>query len=329
MTPSVLVVGAGSIGRRHLANLRALGVARLAVCEPDEDRRAAAASAMANVETYAALSPALETFRPTAALICTPPTEHVAPARELVRAGVDLFLEKPVAASMDGVRELIREAADAARVVQVGYNLRFHPVLVAVKRLLAENTIGSVLYAHAQVGQYLPDWRPTVDYRDSYTARRELGGGILLDASHEIDYLTWLLGRPGSVACAAGKASSLEVDVEESATLLLGYASGMHAVVHMDFVRRGYLRTLDLVGETGNIIGDIGAKTVVLQRGTGAAEAIVLPVNDMYRAELEAFLDCVAYRRQPLVDLAQAVHTLEIVLLAKASAADGARRSLA
>jgi predicted dehydrogenase len=324
--PAVLVVGAGSIGRRHLANLRALGVERLAVCEPDPERRAAAAGE--RTEAYSALTEAISQFSPNVGLVCTPPVDHVPASLQLVRAGADVFVEKPLAATMDGVDELIREADERRRIVQVGYNLRFHPVVAAAAARLASGAVGRVLYAHAQIAQYLPDWRPQVDYRTSYTARAALGGGILLDASHEVDYLTWMLGSPQTISCEAGKASSLEVDVEDSATLLLGYPRGAHAVVHMDFVRRGSLRTFDLVGETGNLIGDIGRKTLRLDRGASREETIELQEADMYRAEIEHFLGCVRGRSTPLVDLRQGKRTLEIILLAKEAAADGVRRSL-
>jgi predicted dehydrogenase len=244
-------------------------------------------------------------------------------AQALLNAGADVFVEKPLAASLDGVDELIASSQRTKRILQVGYNLRFHPVLTLVKRLLEDKAIGPVLYAHARVGQYLPDWRPQVDYRQSYTARRDLGGGILLDASHELDYVLWLLGNPVSVACVAGKASSLDVDVEDSATVLLGYARGAHAVVHMDFVRRGYARTLELVGETGNLVADLGQRSLRLERSRDEARDIEVPEGDMYVAELGHFLECVATRMPPLVDAAAGRQTLRLVMLAKIAARDG------
>jgi predicted dehydrogenase len=322
----MLVVGAGSIGRRHLANLRALGVRRLGVVEPDERRRGAVAED--GVEAFATLDQAIAALRPDAACVCTPPTAHVEPALALLRAGADLFVEKPLAATMEGVDRLAAEAVAGGRIVQVGYNLRFHPVLVAVRALLDGGTIGRVLYAHAQVGQYLPDWRPRVDYRHSYTAQAAQGGGILLDASHEIDYVTWLLGAPETVACAAGKVSDLEVNVEDSATLLLGYSGQAHAVVHLDFVRRGYKRTLDLVGELGNIVADIGQRTVVIERSRTEVTPVAVGEQDMYVEEMRHFLDCCRQRRAPAVGLAEGIRTLEIVLAAKAAARDGAGRRL-
>jgi predicted dehydrogenase len=130
------------------------------------------------------------------------------------------------------------------------------------------------------------------------------------------------------VSCASGRASDLEVDVEDCSTLLLGYARGVHAVVHVDFVRRGYSRTLDILGESGNIVADIGAQTVRLERPPAPAEQVPVPADDMYRAEMVHFLDCIVRRQPPMVGLREGRSTLEIVALAKQAAADGARRTI-
>jgi predicted dehydrogenase len=199
-------------------------------------------------------------------------------------------------------------------------------VLQTVKQLLDAHAIGRVLHAHAQFGQYLPDWRPSVDYRASYSARASMGGGILLDASHEIDYVTWLFGEPETLACFAGKASDLEVDVEDSATLLLGYPHDVHAVIHLDFVRRGYRRTLEIVGETGNILADLGRRTVGLERGREELTPMPVGTDDMYVVELQHFLGCCRDRRAPAVGLREGTRALGLVLAAKAAAAGGGVR---
>lgn len=327
MNQRVLVVGGGSIGSRHLGNLRAMGVTGLAVADPEEGRRRVHEAN--GVRGFAALEEAIAAFHPTAALVCTPPVFHVQQALTLVNAGADVFIEKPIGVSHQGIAELAAAARGRDRVVQVGYNLRFHPVLTAVRRVLDAGSIGRVLYACASVSQYLPDWRPGTDYRKSYTAQAGLGGGILLDASHEIDYVLSLLGTPATVSCQLGKASQLDVDVEDSATLLLGYANGVHAVVHMDFVRRGYKRTLDLVGETGNVVADLGSGTVRLERGKNDSELVPTETVDMYRAELAHFLDCVITRKQPMITIEDGRRALDVVLLGKAAAADGIRRPVA
>ncbi len=322
--PSCLVVGCGSIGRRHLKTLRALGVGRLAACDPDPAGRAWAAAGGAQV--FSALSGALSTFRPDAAFICTPPALHVAQAREAVAAGANVFVEKPLGSSLDGVDALIDEVRAARRVAQVGYNLRFDAGLRRVRDLLGEGRIGRVLWARAEYGQYLPDWRPGRDYRESYSARRDLGGGVLLDVSHELDYVTWLLGPPIQVAAMTGRVSRLDVDVDDCATVLLRFADGAQADVHVDFVQRGYSRSLKIAGEDGTILWDFRGREVrVYDAGSGTWETGTAPGDpgDMYVEEVRRFLENVVAGGEIEATLEEGRAVIELALQAASALGPG------
>jgi predicted dehydrogenase len=326
---SVLVAGAGSIGRRHLTNLRQIGIQKLAVCDPDSERCAAVVSEL-KVEAFSELRSGLEA-KPDAVFVCTPPVHHVRQALESVRAGAHVFIEKPVSHGLDGIDELAGKARVRGRIVQVGYNLRFHPGIERLKQLVDDGTLGRVLWAQVEAGQYLPDWRPWQDYRQSYTARRELGGGILLDGSHELDYITWLLGKPVEILCMAGKVSALEVDVEDCADVLLRFAAGAQAEVHLDFVQRGYARTCKLVGENGTALWDFTTREVrVLSAQTSLWESFSYSFepNDMYVSEISHFFQCIMSGMTPRVGLAEAGDTLKLVLAAKSAAARGCMEHL-
>ena len=322
---TVLLVGSGSIGQRHMRNLRTLGIQRLAACDPDPDRLAPVVAEL-GIQSFADFEQAIAATKPDLVFVCTPPIFHVPQALQAVRAGAHVFIEKPLSHALEGVDELITAAEARQRVVQVGYNLRFHLGLQKVKQLVEDGTIGQILWARVEVGQYLPDWRPWQDYRQSYTAHRALGGGIILDASHELDYTIWLLGRPTEVMCMAGKVSDLEVDVEDCATVLLRFASGAHADVHMDFVQRGYVRSCKLAGEQGTIIWNYPAHQVQVYRAeTDSWETMAYDFdsNDMYVAEVRHFLDCVDQAVIPLTDLKQAKVVLKVALAAKLAAVRG------
>ncbi len=314
-----LVVGAGSIGRRHLRNLRALGITNLAVCDPDSARLRSLAPEIA--ATFPDMDNALGELRPEIVFVCSPPVYHVRQALEAVRAGAHVFIEKPLSHELEGVDLLISEAGRWGRTVQVGYNLRFHPGVEMLQRLVSEGRIGRILWARAEFGQYLPDWRPQADYRTTYSARRDLGGGIILDASHELDYVLWLMGAPERVLCLAGITSDLAVDVEDCATILLQFPDGAQADVHMDFVQRGYTRTCKLAGEKGTITWDYSANEVRLylaETGEWQSFAYKFSANDMYLAEAHDFLECVRTGRTPRVTLAEARRVLEVALTARA-----------
>ena len=320
---SVLVAGSGSIGRRHMANLRTLGVRHLAVADPDPSRLSPVSEEL-RVEVFPDFGQALKARKPDVVFVCTPPVFHVEQATEAVRAGADVFVEKPLCDRMEGVDQLASEASRLGRITQVGYNLRFHPGLQKVKQLLDEGFIGKVLWAHVEAGQYLPEWRPWQDYRQSYTARRELGGGIILDGSHEIDYVLWLLGRPSELTCMAGKVSALEVNVEDCATILLRFPSGAQADIHLDFVQPTYSRSCLLVGERGKLVWDYTQNRVLVVRPRQEPESIhyEFETNEMYVSEVESFFNSVARKESTGAGLSEAKLTLQVALAARTSAVE-------
>ena len=306
-----------------MRNLRELGVRNIAACDPNPERLEPMVSDL-QVQAFASFEHALDQFQPDTVFVCTPPVLHVIQARQALASRADVFIEKPLSHSMDGVRQLRADIRDTGRIVQVGYNLRFHPAIRKMKQIVNENAIGRILFARLEVAQYLPDWRPWQDYRQSYTAHRELGGGIILDGSHELDYLLWLLGEPDGVLCMAGTVSRLDVDVEDSATILLHFPSGTHADVHLDFLQRVPSRSCKLVGELGTAVWENATpQTVKLLLADSEPQSwqFEFDANDMYLAEVKDFLACIQEQRQPLVDVEQAARVLEWALAAKGAAA--------
>ena len=319
---SVLVLGCGSIGRRHAVNLLALGMERVAVCDVDPQRLSDAVSEL-GVKSFDDYGRALQECLPDAVVVCTPPYLHVPQALEAVRAGASVFVEKPISHSLDGVDGLIAEAKARRVVLQVGYNFRFHPGLQRSKGLVDDGVIGRVMWARAEIGQYLPEWRPDQDYRQSYTAHASMGGGIILDASHEIDYLIWMFGDPTQVYCVADILSNLEVDAEDTASMILRFPSGCVAEVHLDFVQRARVRNCKLVGTEGTIIWDFLDSSVTLYGPDGnKGERIEDPTapDEMYRLEMQDFLARLDGTEPPGDRGQSARRTLEIALAARESA---------
>jgi len=320
---SVLVAGAGSIGRRHLANLQTLGCRRLAAADPDAGRLQSAVDQI-SVEGFQDFDEALSHFKPDVVFVCTPPVLHVEQALRALESGADVFIEKPLSNRLEGVSELKAESGKRGRVVQVGYNLRFNPGLRMLKRFVEEGVAGRILWARAEVAQYLPDWRPWQDYRQSYTARHELGGGIILDASHEIDYVLWLLGPPRELTCMAGRVSGLEVNVEDCATILLRLRSGAQADLHMDFAQRTTSRSCVLAGECARLEWEHAQNQVRIICPEKETEIIKYDgeSNQMYVAEVEEFFSGVQRRATENVSLNEAELTLQVALAALISSAE-------
>ena len=323
-----VVLGAGSIGQRHLANSLALGHDVVAVHDPRADaleqvRSLVSSSCRLSREEQAALDTDAD-----AVFVCSPTAAHVAQARAALARGRHVFVEKPLSHVLDGTDALVRDAVAARRTVLVGCNLRFFPSLVLVKRLVEDGRIGRPLSVRAHCGYYLPYWRPHIDYRRGYGARQASGGGIILDSIHEFDYVTWLMGLPREVFCYAGRVSTLEIDTEDTADVLLKFADGVVANVHLDYLQRTYRRSCDVIGEDGVISWDYIAQSVSLygkddRRLEVFQESINTERNQMFVDEVRHFARAIEGAETPALDAAGGRNVLRVALAAKASAAAG------
>ncbi len=321
-----LVMGCGSIGMRHIGNLLALEAGQVYAVDPVEARRAETEGRF-GIRTVADVQEALS-LEPDVALIATPTSSHVELALGAAKTGCHLFIEKPLSHDLGSTGELIRCVGDANLVSLVGCNMRFHPGLRTVKQLLDQGVVGRVIAILVHFGHYLPDWHPNEDYRSSYSARVELGGGIILDAIHEIDYARWLLGEVERVACVSGKLTGLDIDTEDTAAMLLSFADGAIGEIHVDYVQRSYTRKCEVVGDRGTIRWDYVAGEVrVLQFGSDAWEVLRQPAdwspNDMYVDEMRHFLRCLNREEAPALDVSEAARVLRIALAAKSAAGRG------
>jgi predicted dehydrogenase len=318
----VAVIGAGSIGQRHCRNLAGLGQ-EVWAWDPDQTRRDEAA-AIAGVNAGESLARVLDA-RPDAALICTPPAHHVDLAWEALGVGAHLFIEKPIAHASRDVPALLDEAGRQGRVIAVGFNLRCLASLERVHELLETKRIGRPLAVRAEFGGYLPGWRPGRDYRDNYAVSAALGGGILLDAIHELDYLGWLFGEAAEVFATAEHVSDLAGDTEDLAEVTVRFASGVLAQVHLDYLQRAYRRNLQIIGDAGGLVWDYPTHAVTVHDADGGADAEDFATadgepNDMYVEEMRRFIRCVEGMAPPMVDGHAALRSLRLAEAAKLSA---------
>ena len=215
-----------------------------------------------------------------------------------------------------------------------GYNLRFLPSLRRLRALLLENTIGTVLSVRCEIGQYLPSWRPDADYRESVSARYELGGGVLLELSHELDYLRWIFGEFDWVKATLSRQSTLEIDVEDTAHLIFGFAPAddkfqLIGTVNLDFIRHDTTRSCTVIGENGTLRWN-GLTGVVELYEAGAKEWCELfryqhQRDDSYLAEWKNFIDCVNKHKTPLVTGEDGLKVLEIIEAVRISASSGGK----
>jgi predicted dehydrogenase len=321
MSDAYLVIGCGSIGQRHIRNLVSLGVEDVLGFDPNPDARSAAEESGAT--WVGTLDDALGSG-PAAVLVCTPPHRHVEIATRAVEAGSHVFIEKPISHELSDSLDGMLDAADqAGRVVMAGYNLRFHPGLMKLQSLVESGVAGKLLTLRAEYGQYLPTWRPHADYRQGYFAREATGGGIILEESHEFDYVEWLGGDARSVFVRAGTLSSLDIETEDTALAVLELAGGQLAEIHVDCVQRGYSRSCKFIGTEATILWDYTRGVTVTRDGQDDDFFEIVPdPNEMYMSEIAHFVECVKGNATPPVNGRAARHTLEVVMAAKRSARD-------
>jgi predicted dehydrogenase len=316
-----LIAGMGSIGRRHLRNLIALGEDDILLYRtglstlPDEDLR--------DYPVETDLKSALAQ-QPGAVIISNPTAFHLDVAIPAAEAGCHLFIEKPISHSLDRVQELESTVRTRGGEVLVGFQFRFHPGIDRVKRLLDEGAIGRPLSARAHWGEYLPGWHPWEDYRLGYSARPDLGGGVILTLCHPLDYLRWLLGEVAAIWAFAGQLNDLELRVEDTAEIGLRFVSGALGSVHLDYNQRPPSHRLEIVGTGGTIQWDNATgNTRVFRVDPKRWDEYSLPAgferNDLFLAEMSHFLHVLQGKTNPLCTLGDGLRALELALAAHTS----------
>lgn len=319
-----LIVGLGSIGKRHLDNIRIIVPdAEITVWHTASHRRTGQAGVAREVFCYEdAMSP-----KPDIAIIANPASVHIPIAQKLSQAGIDLFIEKPLSSTMEGISKLLQIQKISGNLIMVGYVFRFHPALNVLKRCINEGKIGKMISIRAEVGQYLPNWRPGTDYRLSVSAQKELGGGAVLELSHEIDYTRWLAGEITSVMSMTAHMSDLEIDVEDSAEIILRFSSGALGSIHLDMIQRTPARFCKVIGTLGTAIWDGTSDSVMVyttetNQWNQANSLGKTDRNQMYLAEMEHFISCCKDRNEPAVTVSDGKRVLEIALAALESSRD-------
>ncbi|MBW1740294.1 MAG: Gfo/Idh/MocA family oxidoreductase [Deltaproteobacteria bacterium] len=320
---NILLVGLGSIGRRHLANLQAIApecdvtILRHSNSDLVGDPENGIHRIVYSLEEAVAL-------RPDAAIIATPAPHHVLAGTVLAKERVHLLIEKPLSHSLDGVYELMETCRRNELIAMVGYNFRFYRPFKVLREAIREGRIGKVLSINADVGMYLPDWRPGADYRNTVSAQRNLGGGVILELSHELDYVRWFGGEVAEVFAIAAHVSDLEINVEDLAEIVMTLENGAVAHVHLDMVRRAIGRSCCIIGSEGVLTWEWANHQVRLYHAGAGYWTDLCPSgdidrNEMYFNELRHFLGCVRGAEEPIVPIEDGLRVLEIALAAKRS----------
>lgn len=314
-----LIAGLGSIGRRHLRNLMALGeediiLYRTGKSTLPEDE-------LEGFPTEYSLEDALG-HDPDAVIISNPTALHLDVAIPAAKQGCHLLIEKPVSHSLERLDELERAVRAYDCRVLIGFQFRFHPAIRALKHAVDAGEIGTPIYARAHWGEYLPNWHPWEDHRESYAARKDLGGGVALTLCHPFDYLRFLFGEAREISGWVARRSTLDLSVDDIAEATMEFEDGCIASVHLNYFQRPAAHRVEIVGSNGTLSWSHSSKEVTLElsdddRSNYFATEGDFERNDVFLAEMEHFIRVVSNEEPSLCTLRDGIEALKLVLALK------------
>ncbi|AJZ76165.1 hypothetical protein SU86_007065 [Candidatus Nitrosotenuis cloacae] len=316
----ILVVGYGSIGKRHVNNLMKLKNVEILVCSKNKDTDQLKKN---GIQVYDSLAKCLDE-KPDIGFVCNVTSLHVKTAIKLAQSGCHLFIEKPLSNSLADINRLITLIRKKKLITMVGCNLRFHKCIQGIKKEIQNNEIGRIISVRVESGSYLPNWHPWEDYRTSYASLKKLGGGVVLTCIHEIDYLCWFFGNVDQVFSFTGKFSDLEISVEDLSAILLKFKKNIIAEVHLDYFQQPDFRSCKVIGTKGTIYWDSETNEVHLydtdkRKWIRKIKLKNYERNEMYIQELSYFINCVRNKKTTMNTVNDALKTLQVAFATKKS----------
>jgi len=313
----ILICGLGSVGRRHLRHFLSLGVDKVTALRSGK----ATLTDDSHIIPHAVFRSWEEALadHPDAVVVCNPTSLHLETARRAVEAGCHVLVEKPVSHCLDGLTDLCEASTRRGVVVSVAQNMRYHPILNMVREhVFHTSPLGRVVMLRAHFGSYLPSWHPWENYKGSYAARRNLGGGCRLTHIHEIDTAMWILGPVEHATGLDGGTTPLGTDVDETAGILLRHKSGALSIISLSLAQTPSSRSLNLAFEGGVIDVNLLTGDWVITRREGETEKGGTPpgftIDDTYKEQDRDFLRAVRGEIPPAVPLKEAMRVLEVAL---------------
>jgi len=317
-----LIAGYGSIGRRHMQNLLSLGERDIVLYR--SNRSTLPTDELAGFPVETDLRAALA-HKPDAVIISNPTALHLEVAIPAAESGAHLLIEKPIAHTLRHIPELEHALVRGGGQALTAFQFRWHPTLKLAKQILDGGDLGTVTSVRAHWGEYLPGWHPWEDYKQSYSARLELGGGVVLTLCHPFDYLRWLVGEVKSLYAMNGRQGGLGLEVEDTAEISLRFTTGTLGSLHLDYVQRPGTHRLEFIGTQGTLQWDNDGGTLRLYRASDKTWEQYKPSegferNDMFLAEMRHFLQVVRGEVLPICTLNDGVQALKLALSANESA---------
>lgn len=299
MTPTrVLVVGCGSIGQRHARLLAERRDVAVGLCDTSEPQLAEAGRTAPGADAFDSLRAAL-TWPPDAVFVCTPNRVHAPVAIAALEAGAHVFCEKPLADTIAAGRAIIDASQRTGRLLHVGYVMRCHPMVEFLRERVSSGAIGNLVSGRAMVGTYQTLTYARTDYRLAEP------NALVHDYTHELDLLGLFFGPPKAVVAEKACLGELPIQPDPNVfALIVTFASGAVASVHMDYVQHPQQRRLELYGDRGHLAGDfVAGQCRHYEHGEDGFHARPFPLgrDDLFRDQIDRFLSAMRTDREPMV----------------------------
>ena len=317
---TILVVGYGSIGKRHLTNILARKNMEVIICTKRNDLKKRKKK---NVKIVNSIHEALS-HKPTIAFVTNETSNHIKTSIELAKNGLDVFIEKPISASITGIDVLKKIVKNKKIISLVGCDHRFHPCINKIKNIIDEKKLGRVFSAQVESSSLLSDWHPYEDYRKGYAARNDLGGGIATTMIHELDFLQWFFGDIKEIFSVTKKVSDLEITADDISTMTMLFKNGIIGELHLDYFARPEFKSCKIRGTKGTLYWNTDSNDVKIFYNNQSKWKTIFKAknferNQMFVKELEYFLKCVRNRNNTFNDVSEGKKTLQVILGAKKS----------
>ena len=315
-----LVIGYGSIGKRHIENLSKIPKMKIFVLTTrsyDDFLKTKKCFIVKSIKS--AIS-----HNPDFAIIANETNIHVKFAKILSKAGIHLFIEKPISNSLKNIKVLKKISEKNKIIIHIGSVLHFHPCIKKIKEIIEKKELGRILSVNVENGSYLPDWHPREDYRKSYASKKELGGGVILTCIHEIDYLYWFFNKIDETSSYTKKVSDLDLSVDDLSSILFLFKNNIIGQVHLDHFQIPNSRTCKIIGTKGTLICDLELNFVKIFNVKSKKWKTKLKLekynkNIMYKNELTHFIKCVKNNLKDYNDIKHGEYVLKIALSVKKS----------
>ena len=316
MTEHILIIGSGSVGKRHARNLAEMGC-RISCVDPREDRQKELAAETPVSGAFTSTANALDRQHDLSGVVVASPTAfHPSDLIGSVEAGLPVLLEKPVAKSAPEAHEMLQASERLNVPVLLGYTWRWWPPLARVRELLSQQAIGRVRHVQFHMSAHLADWHPWEPYKDFFMASVSQGGGALLDESHWIDLMVWLFGVPSRINGSVEKISDLDIETDDNVDVLATYPDGLRVSLHLDLYGRPHEKFIRFVGEMGTLLWSADPNRIALGKDMEQVwqeEFFQCDRNDMFMAVAREYLDMVAGRIAPSCTLAEGLQVMELI----------------